>query len=365
MNICKVLNIPYFFNMSNENNKNQNSFIKHALQILPGFLVCVVIAIVSKIIAKLFLPTLGAATIAIIIGIIVGNTFGRKEYLNKGTKFSEGTLLSISIVLLGGTLNISQLLDLGIRGILFIILLMLMTLFGTIWVGRYLKFGEDFVLLMASGNAVCGSSAIASTAPVINAHSRDKGIAITMVNVTGTVLMILLPLLTSFLYNNETFRTSAFLGGILQSVGQVVAAGSMVSEQVKEQATIFKIVRIVFLVVVVFLLAALKKKSTVKGVEAVEEEIHSHNHQSRIKIPWYIIGFFITCALYSLNIIPHSLTHTLKELDNFIEVIALAGIGMRVYFKDLIQQGPKASMYCVFIALIQIISAIVLIGVLL
>lgn len=365
MNICKVLNIPYFFNMSNENNKNQNSFIKHALQILPGFLVCVVIAIVSKIIAKLFLPTLGAATIAIIIGIIVGNTFGRKEYLNKGTKFSEGTLLSISVVLLGGTLNISQLLDLGIRGILFIILLMLMTLFGTIWVGRYLKFGEDFVLLMASGNAVCGSSAIASTAPVINAHSRDKGIAITIVNVTGTVLMILLPLLTSFLYNNETFRTSAFLGGILQSVGQVVAAGSMVSEQVKEQATIFKIVRIVFLVVVVFLLAALKKKSTVKGVEAVEEEIHSHNHQSRIKIPWYIIGFFITCALYSLNIIPHSLTHTLKELDNFIEVIALAGIGMRVYFKDLIQQGPKASMYCVFIALIQIISAIVLIGVLL
>ncbi len=365
MNICKVLNIPYFFNMSNENNKNQNSFIKHALQILPGFLVCVVIAIVSKIIAKLFLPTLGAATIAIIIGIIVGNTFGRKEYLNKGTKFSEGTLLSISVVLLGGTLNISQLLDLGIRGILFIILLMLMTLFGTIWVGRYLKFGEDFVLLMASGNAVCGSSAIASTAPVINAHSRDKGIAITMVNVTGTVLMILLPLLTSFLYNNETFRTSAFLGGILQSVGQVVAAGSMVSEQVKEQATIFKIVRIVFLVVVVFLLAALKKKSTVKGVEAVEEEIHSHNHQSRIKIPWYIIGFFITCALYSLNIIPHSLTHTLKELDNFIEVIALAGIGMRVYFKDLIQQGPKASTYCVFIALIQIISAIVLIGVLL
>lgn len=365
MNICKVLNIPYFFNMSNENNKNQNSFIKHALQILPGFLVCVVIAIVSKIIAKLFLPTLGAATIAIIIGIIVGNTFGRKEYLNKGTKFSEGTLLSISVVLLGGTLNISQLLDLGIRGILFIILLMLMTLFGTIWVGRYLKFGEDFVFLMASGNAVCGSSAIASTAPVINAHSRDKGIAITMVNVTGTVLMILLPLLTSFLYNNETFRTSAFLGGILQSVGQVVAAGSMVSEQVKEQATIFKIVRIVFLVVVVFLLAALKKKSTVKGVEAVEEEIHSHNHQSRIKIPWYIIGFFITCALYSLNIIPHSLTHTLKELDNFIEVIALAGIGMRVYFKDLIQQGPKASMYCVFIALIQIISAIVLIGVLL
>lgn len=351
--------------MSNDKHDNKNNFTKHAMQILPGFLVCVIIAIISKIIAKLFLPTLGAATIAIVIGIIIGNTFGKKDYLNKGTKFSEGTLLSISVVLLGGTLNITQLLDLGIMGIVFIVLLMLITLFGTIFVGRTMKFGEDFVLLMASGNAVCGSSAIASTAPVINSNSRDKGIAITMVNVTGTVLMLLLPLLTSFLYNNETFKTSAFLGGILQSVGQVVAAASMVSEAVKEQATIFKIVRIVFLVGVIFLLAALKKKSPVKGVEAVEEEIHSHTHQSRIKVPWYIIGFFITCALYSLNIIPHNLTPILKDLDNFIEVIALAGIGMRVYIKDLIQQGPKASMYCIFIALIQIVSAIVLIGILL
>lgn len=347
--------------MTKDKHDNENIFVKRVLQIMPGFLVCLAIAILSKIIAKFFLPNLGAATIAIILGIIIGNTLGKKNYLNKGTKFSEGTLLSISVVLLGSTLNISQLLDLGIRGILFIILLISLTLFSTIYIGRYMKFSENFILLMASGNSICGSSAIASTAPVINAHSRDKGLAITMVNVTGTILMLLLPLLSSFLYNNETLRTSAFLGGILQSVGQVVASASMVSEEVKELATVFKIVRIVFLVLVVFLLAALKKKSAVKGFESVEDEMHSHTHQSRIKVPWYIIGFFIACALYSLNIIPHSLTPTLKQLDNFIEVIALAGIGMRVYIKDLIQQGPKASIYCVFIALVQIIGAIVLI----
>ena len=346
-------------------NYHKNNFVNSTLQIFPGFLVCLIIAILSKLIAKFFLPTLGAATIAIIIGIIIGNTFGKKDFLNNGTKFSEGTLLSISVVLLGATLNIRQILNLGLRGILFIILMMIIILFATIFIGRYLKFGDDFIFLMASGNAVCGSSAIASTAPVINSNSRDKGIAITMVNITGTVLMFLLPLLSTFLYNNSTLKTSAFLGGILQSVGQVVAAASMVSEEVKEQATIFKIVRIVFLIGVVFLLATLKKKSTSKGIEAVEDEMHSHIHESRIKIPWYIIGFFITCALYSLNIIPHSIAPILKSFDNFIEVIALAGIGMRVYLKDLIQQGPKASIYCVFIAIVQIISAIILIAVLL
>ena len=345
-------------------NYHKNNFVNRTLQIFPGFLVCLIIAILSKLIAKFFLPTLGAATIAIIMGIIIGNTFGKKDFLNKGTKFSEGTLLSISVVLLGATLNIKQILNLGLRGILFIILMMIIILFATILIGRCLKFGDDFIFLMASGNAVCGSSAIASTAPVINSNSRDKGIAITMVNITGTVLMLLLPLLSTFLYNNSTLKTSAFLGGILQSVGQVVAAASMVSEEVKEQATIFKIVRIVFLIGVVFLLATLKKKSTSKGIGAVEDEMHSHTHQSRIKIPWYIIGFFITCALYSLNIIPHSISAILKSFDNFIEVIALAGIGMRVYLKDLIQQGPKASIYCVFIALVQIISAMILIGLL-
>ncbi|MGL4774025.1 MAG: YeiH family protein [Clostridium sp.] len=334
------------------------------IETLPGTFVCIGIAILSKILAK-FVPSLGAATLSIFIGILVGNTIGTQDFLKKGTKFCEGTLLSISVVLLGATLSVSSILHIGFSGVAFILLQMALTLLLTIYIGKRMSFSEDFTYLMASGNAVCGSSAVASTAPVINAHSKDKGIAITMVNVTGTVLMILLPLVTAAIYNNELFKTSAFLGGILQSVGQVVAAASMVNEETKELATIFKIVRIIFLVGVVFLLAALKKRNVVKGIDAVEHEVHSHTHQSRIKSPWYIKGFFITCALYSLNIIPHSITGTLKELDNFIEIIALAGIGMRVYFKDLIKQGVKTSIYCVFIALVQIVSAITLIAFLL
>lgn len=343
--------------------KKDTTISQKIIHIIPGLLVCIGIAILSKILANFF-PNLGAATLSIFIGILIGNTVGNHDILNKGTKFSEGTLLSISVVLLGGTLSISTILEIGFIGVLFIVLQMAITVIGTIWVGRKMKFNEDFTLLMASGNAVCGSSAVASTAPVINAHSKDKGIAITMVNVTGTVLMLLLPLITVALFSNETFKTSAFIGGILQSVGQVVASGSMINEEVKDLSTIFKIVRIVFLVVVVLALASVKKRSALKGAEAVDGELHSHTHQSRIKIPWYIIGFFIAVALYSLNIIPHSLTTTLKELDNFIEIVALAGIGMRVYINDLIKQGAKTALYCGYIGLIQIASAIVLIFIL-
>lgn len=336
---------------------------KNIYKTIPGFLVCLTIAILSKVLG-VYMPSLGAPTLSIFIGIIVGNVLGQREILNKGTKFCEHTLLSISIVFLGGTLSITSILHIGFKGLAFILLEMLIVVFSSIMIGKAMKFSEDFYLLMASGNAVCGSSAIASTAPVIHAHSKDKGISITMVNVTGTVLMLILPLITSILYNNELNQTSAFIGGILQSVGQVVACGDMISEEVKELATIFKIVRVILLVGVVFLIAALKEKSTSKAIKDVEDEIESSTHKSRIRIPWYIIGFFITCLLHTIKIITPDLSHTIKEFSNFFEIIALAGIGMRVYISDLIKQGIKASLYCLYIAIVQILSAILLIWIL-
>lgn len=343
--------------------KSKNPSLKSIFfNIIPGISVCILIAIISKIIGR-FIPSMGAATISIFLGIIVGNTIGKQDILKNGTKFAEGTLLSISVVLLGATLSIQTLLDLGINGLIFILLQMLVTIIGVITIGRKMKFDTDFILLMASGNSVCGSSAIASTSPVIHAHSRDKGISITMVNVTGTILMVVLPFITALIYGNELNRTSAMLGGILQSVGQVVAAGSMISNEVKDLATLYKIVRIIFLVGVVFLLAAIKRKSAKQGIELVEKEIHNNTHQSRVKVPWYIVGFFITCGLFSVGIIPENWGNLLKNIDNFIEIISLAGIGMRVYIKDLLQQGIKVSLYCIFISIVQIISSITLIGI--
>ena len=215
--------------------------------------------------------------------------------------------------------------------------------------------------MMASGNAVCGSSAIAATAPVIGADDKEKGISITIVNVTGIFLMFLLTAIAKFLYNSGITQTSAMIGGILQSVGQVVASGAMVNEHVKDLSTIFKIVRIIFLVVVVFVLGHLKHKS---NKEIIEEEVQDIE-KGKIKIPWYVIGFFITCALFSLNIINTDVSVLCKEISNKFEIIALAAIGLRVNVKDLIKQGKSVSLYGLFIALLQIVSAITLIGILL
>ena len=336
------------------------SVVKNIKSILPGFIVALIVALSSMFLAK-FVPALGAAPIAIFLGMFVGNIFLNQKVFQRGYKFSESDLLSYSIVLLGATLSISTISEIGLNGVMFIVLQMTATISGALYIGKKLGFAQNFRFLMASGNAVCGSSAIAATAPVIDADDNDKGIAITIVNVTGIVLMFLLPLLGDILYKNDTLHTSAIIGGILQSMGQVVASGAMVNEGVKDLSTIFKIVRIIFLLVVVFVFGHLKNKT---NKEIAVEEVEDVKNR-KIKVPWYVIGFFIMCGLFSVNIISSDLSALCKEVSKVLEIIALAAIGLRVNIRELIKQGKNATLYAMFVGLVQIVSAVILIGILL
>lgn len=327
--------------------------------ILPGLIVAIIIALASMCLSK-FVPSLGAGTIAIFLGMLVGNLFLNQKVFQEGYKFSETNLLSYSIVLLGATLSVTKLLELGFNGILYIVIQMTITIVGTLYIGKKLNFSQNFRMLMASGNAVCGSSAIAATSPVIDANDDDKGITITVVNIIGIFLMFILPALSSYLYDHEVVKTSAMIGGILQSVGQVVASGDMVNEHVKELSTIFKIVRIILLVVVVFSFGHIKNKN---NHDIIDEEIQDAKN-GKIKIPWYVIGFFITCALFTLNIISPELSSMCSAISNKLEIIALAAIGLRVNLRVLIKQGKTVSLYALFIALLQVITSVVLISVL-
>ena len=152
--------------------------MKKIKEILPGLAVSVAVGLVSIFLAR-FVPKLGAATIAIFLGMFVGNLFLNQKVFQKGYKFSESDLLSYSIVLLGATLSVQTLMQLGIGGITFIVIQMSVTIIGALYIGKKLGFGQNFRFMMASGNAVCGSSAIAATAPVIDADDNEKGIAIT------------------------------------------------------------------------------------------------------------------------------------------------------------------------------------------
>lgn len=317
--------------------------------ILPGFILCLLIAIISQVLS--FIIPVGAATFSILIGLIIGNTFGVKSNYQIGRKFAESTLLEVSICLLGATVSIQMIHLLGIKGLLMIVIQMTLVLMFTIWIGKKLGFGVNFSYLMASGNAVCGSSAIGATAPAIHASQEEKGLAITIVNLMGTVLMFTLPLIAAVLYHSETMPTAALLGSTLQSVGQVVASGSLVNDDVKNYATIFKLIRVIFLVAVVIILSNSKRKTMTEQT----------NEKIKVKFPWYIICFTALCVLYSIGALPSWLSSVSNQSSHLLEIIALAAIGLNVNIKYILQQGKKLSIYALMIVGFQILIAIMFI----
>lgn len=317
---------------------------------LPGFLLAVGVAIISKIIA-LWVPSLGAATIAILLGIALGNTFFKQESLNNGTKLAESRLLEISVVLLGANVTFQTIAKLGLNGLGFILVQMTITIFAAYLIGRKMAFSENMALLMAGGNAVCGSSAIASIAPVIEAKEEEKGQTITLVNLMGTVLMLSLPPLALFLYGTQLIAKSALIGGTLQSVGQVVASASMVSPETVQFATLFKIMRIIMLIVVVFAFSRFK----------MSQGSLTQQQTKRTSLPWYIIGFFIFCCLNSFFNLPAFIQTSAHTISTWFEITALAAIGLRLDFQKFLKEGRRFLLYGLAVLVVQVGSAILLI----
>lgn len=321
--------------------------------ILPGLGLSVAVAAISKALALLF-PELGGATIAILLGIVLGNTIFRQEYLAKGTKFSESKLLEYSIVLLGFTVTFQTIGQMGIKGIIFILILMSITIVGAYLLGKKLGFNDEMSLMMSGGNAVCGSSAIGAIAPSIDAKDEEKGQIITLVNLLGTVMMLTLPFLGIALFGDQVLTKSALLGGTLQSVGQVVAGASLDSPAVVQFSMLFKIMRIIMLVVVVlsFEKFILTKKAHLKGANASKK---------KLPIPWYVLGFLIACILNSTFDLPQFFDHGAHFASTWFETTALAAIGLRLDFKKFLKEGPRFLLYGLGVGTLQTIAAVSLI----
>ena len=351
-----------------------NALKKELDGVLPGLAASIAISLVSQFFAR-FLPTLGAALIAILLGMLLGNTVLNRPELGSGTKFSEKRLLEYAIVLNGLILDFQVLKSAGIKGFVFILLQMGLTIFVTYRLGKVFGFGKRFSLLMGAGNAVCGSSAIGTVSPIVQADNKEKGISITIVNLTGTPLMVLLPVLGAVLYGSDTLRTSALIGGTVQSVGQVVAAAKLVNDDVVTLATVFKLMRVLLIIGVAVLYGRMnmnegetlftRKKRAESAADASTAGTGAPASPATVSygVPWFLTGFVVFFLIRSFIGVPDGVLVASKTISTQFEVAALAAIGMRVKFADIIKEGPKAMLYGLTVGAAQVVMAVVLIRV--
>ncbi len=308
-------------------------------EIIPGLLVTVIIAAVAKFLAG-SIHGVGAVSLAIILGIVAGNLYHFGGRFAAGVKFAEKNILTYAIVLMGFNLRLGELGQMGALVFMIVIPTMLVTFGSALLYGRFLGFSTSGSLLLGAGNAVCGSSAIAAVAPVTTATEEEIGVSIGVVNLLGTVGMLLLPLLAGLLSLSD-LQSSYLIGGVLQAIGQVVAAGFSLSDKIGDTATLIKMLRVIMIGPIVMLITLLSRGGGSGG------------GGKKRYIPGYIIGFFVCSVLGSIFTGDTLVIPELRHLAKLLLMVAMAGVGMKIRFRSLLQHGPKALLFGALIALTQ------------
>lgn len=322
--------------------------MKRLLSSLPGLGFAFLVSISSQLVGSFF-PTIGASLFAILLGLLVGNSSLYQTKFRPGVRFAEKRLLEIAIVLNGLSLSNQVLGNVGWNGLVFLLFQMSMTFLAAHWIGKWLGFSSTFSLLMGVGNAVCGTAAIGTIAPIVEAKSKEKGMSITAVNLVGIVFMLGLPAVAAVLYDSAVTPTATLIGGVIQSVGQVVGSAKIIGDDVLQLATIIKLIRVLSLSFIALLVAGTQRKEY-------------QNSSKRISIPWFIVGFLLLYVLKRTGIIPTVFVESIDEVRTQLELLALSAIGMNSNLKDFVQEGPKTLLYASLIGIVQLISALLLIS---
>jgi len=318
-------------------------------KIIPGILLCLIVAAASKLSAPL-IPSLGDVSIAIILGVIIGNILPESGVTAQGIKFCEKKVLELAIVFMGFNLQLNTLGALGAKAFFIILPVMLITIFAGLLVAVRLGFSKRFGYLLGIGSAVCGSSAIAAVAPVLEAEEDEIGISISVVNLMGAAGIFLLPPLVHILVMGD-IPSSYMVGGTLQAIGHVVAAGFSINDTVGDTATVIKMLRVLMIGPIVIIMSLMLRKRNTGG-------------KLSGFIPLYVAGFII-CSIIATILHNHTdFVHNFKLIAKYLLMIAMAGVGMKIRFADLLREGPKAIMAIVIIFAVQLTSAAILIKIL-
>lgn len=294
--------------------KEWGDFMNKIKLLLPGVLLCVVLILLSNWLADGFavlLRSLGILSensgspvsgifIAILIGIVIRNTIGLKQTFLTGVQFSMKVLLKAGIILLGLRLSLVEALKLGAWGIPLIISCITVGLVVTLYFTKKLNQSERLGTLTACGTGICGVTAIMATAPVIKAKDDEISYAVANITIFGIVSMFIYPFLAHFFFADEPVKAGLFLGTAIHDTAQVTGAALIYSEsyqaeQVVDVATVTKLTRNLFIILIIPILSYLfyRKNTAEKATTKIP--------RWQDLVPLFVLGFLALSLLRTIG----------------------------------------------------------------
>ncbi|MCR4902934.1 MAG: YeiH family protein [Butyrivibrio sp.] len=322
---------------------------------IPGFAVAIVIAAAAKFLESLLpIPLVGASVIAMFIGMIINNFKKPGVLLSPGIKFTSKKILKFAIILLGASLNIATVLTVG-RNSLLVMVFTLATCFGLGYIsGKLLNLNWKMSNLISAGTGICGGSAIAAIAPVIDAEDLDIAFGLSATFLFDMAMIVLFPIFGKAIGLDDVMY-GLWAGTAVNDTSSVVAAGFAFSEAAGNYATMVKLTRTLAIIPTVIIFALINMKIK-KGAGAGKNTKLEVNLKS--VFPWFILGFLLLSCLNSFGFIPAAVGSSLKEISKFLMVAALAAIGLNTSFTDMKKAGPAPMLHGFIVSALVVIVSI-------
>ena len=319
-----------------------------------GLCICFAVAAAAVWLERL-IPgeLLGASIIALFMGTII-NSFFHPAWIKPALKFTSKKILKGAIILLGASLSVGTILSVG-KMTFFVMIFTFAMCFGGGYFVRKL-FGLNWKLgnLISAGTGICGGSAVAAIAPVIDADDKDIAFAMSSTFLFDMVMVALYPLMGKALGMSD-IAYGIWSGTSVNDTASVVAAGYAFSEAAGDFATMVKLTRTIAIIPTVLVFAWI-------GIRMKKKELQQTGDGKKVNlmkiIPWFIGGFLLLAILNSVGCIPADLSGAMKSASKFLMVTALAAIGLGTSITDFRKAGLAPMFYGITIDTLVTLTAL-------
>lgn len=334
----------------NNKMKKQGGFIL-------GIVICVGVAFLSVMLERL-IPgeLLGSSIIALFMGTII-NSFFHPDWIKPALKFTSKRILKVAIILLGASLSVSTIMSVG-KMTFFVMIFTFAMCFGGGYFIRKL-FGLNWKLsnLISAGTGICGGSAVAAIAPVIDADDKDIAFALSSTFLFDMVMIALYPIMGKALGMSD-IAYGIWAGTSVNDTASVVASGYAFSEIAGDFATMVKLTRTIAIIPTVLVFAYI-------GTRMKQKELQTASGGKKVNIlkivPWFICGFLALAIVNSVGLIPAEISNVMKLASKFLMVMALAAIGLGTSIKDFKKAGLSPMFYGITIDTLVTLTALIVI----
>ncbi|WP_368404074.1 YeiH family protein [Streptococcus parasanguinis] len=291
--------------------------------IAAGFALC------AMFLGNMF-PIIGSSVFALILGIALNEFLDLPENSRPGLNWSGKKLLQYSIIFMGFSLPIATVASTGVSSLKISLPTITVAFLAAVIFGKVFHLKSHLRTLIGFGTAICGGSAIAAAAPIIEADEEEIALSMSTIFFFNILAVFIFPLL-GHLWHMSNFHFGLWSGTAINDTSSVVAAGFSYSKAAGEMATIVKLSRALMIVPVCLGLIGLKLYRTKQqGIQ-----------KGMLKkiVPWFIVWFIVASILSSIGVVPKVVIPYLKEISQLFMAMALVGIGSKVSWKQFRSAG--------------------------